>query len=81
MQTENKEWYCLYSQWEETVSGVPQRSILGQFLFNIFLCNLSLSTKSNYFTNYAHDTTPYVISNDSGEVVPDLKSIAQKLFT
>ena len=81
MQTENKEWYCLYSQWEETVSGVPQRSILGQFLFNIFLCNLSLSTKSNYFTNYAHDTTPYVIGNDSGEVVPDLKSIAQKLFT
>ena len=40
-----------------------------------------LSTESNYFTNYADDTTPYVIGNDFGEVVSELKTIAEKLFT
>ena len=70
-----------YSLWEEIVSGVPQGSILGPLLFNIFLCDLFLSTESNYYRSYANDTTPYVIGNDSGEVVSELKAIAEKLFT
>ena len=40
-----------------------------------------LSTESNYFTNYADDTTPYAIGNNSGEVVSDLETIAEKLLT
>ena len=40
-----------------------------------------LSTESNYYRSYANDTTPYVIGNDSGEVVSELKAIAEKLFT
>ena len=63
---------------EEIVSGVPQGSILGPLLFNIFLCNLFLSTESNYFTNYTDDTTPYVNGNDAEEVVLGLKTIAEK---
>ena len=63
---------------EEIVSGVPQGSILGPLLFNIFLCNLFLSTESNYFTNYTDDTTPYVSGNDAEEVVLGLKTIAEK---
>ena len=70
-----------YSLWEEIVSGVPQGSILGPLLFNIFLCDLFLSIENNYFTNYADDTTPYVIGNNPDEVVSELKDITEKLFT
>ena len=69
-----------YSLWEEIVSGVPQGSILGPFLFNIFLCDLFLSIENNYFTNYADDTTPYVIGNNPDEVVSELRDITEKLF-
>ena len=58
-----------YSRWEKIVLGVPQGSILGPLLFNIFLCDLFLSMENNYFTNYAADTTPYVIGNNPDEVV------------
>ena len=70
-----------YSLWEEIVSGVPQRSILGPLLFSVFLCDLFLSIENNYFTNYADDTTPYVIGNNPDEVVSELKDITEKLFT
>ena len=69
-----------YSLWEEIVSGVPQGSILGPPLFNIFLCDLFLSIENNYFTNYADDTTPYVIGNNPDEVVSELRDITEKLF-
>ena len=46
----------------------------------MFLCDLLLSSASNYFTNYANDSAPYVIGSDAEEVVPELKAIAQKLF-
>ena len=70
-----------YSLWEEIFSGVPQGSVLGPLQFNIFLCDLFLTIEGNYFTNYADDTTPYVIGNNAEEVVSELKAITQKLFT
>ena len=69
-----------YSVWEEIFSGVPQGSILGPLLFDIILCDLFLTIEGNYFANYADDTTPYVISNNTEEVVSKLKAITQKLF-
>ena len=70
-----------YSLWEEIVSGVPQGSTLGPLLFNIFLCDLFLSLENNYFTNYADDTTPYVIGNNPDKVASELRDITEKLFT
>ena len=40
-----------------------------------------LTIEGNNFTNYADDTTPYVIGNNAEEVVSELKAITQKLFT
>ena len=41
----------IYSDWKDIFSGVPQGSIFGLLLFNIFLCDLFLEDESNYFSN------------------------------
>ena len=41
-----------------------------------------LSVSYDYgFTNYADDTTPYVLANNTAEVIENLTIITQKLFT
>ena len=47
-----------YSSWEAILSGVPQVSILGSLLFNIFMCDMFLILKGTYFTGYADDNIP-----------------------
>ena len=58
-----------------------QGSILGPLLFNISLCDLFLEHEGYFFSNYADDTTPYVVANNTTEVVENLTNITQKLFT
>ena len=52
-----------FSEWKYLLIGVPQGSVLGPFLFNIYLCDLFLLMPESNVANYADDTTIYVRKN------------------
>ena len=59
---------------------LPQGTVIGLLLINTFICAL-ISILSNIdFTNYADDTTPYVIRDGSKEVIGSFKNALADLF-
>ena len=69
-----------YSSWEEIQYGVPQGSILGPLLFNMFLCDLFLIMETIGIASYADDNTPYTTGNSVEEVIQKLENAAKTLF-
>ena len=53
-----------YSSLLEIIFGVPQGSILGPLLSNIFLIGLFLIIEDTDIASYAADNTPYVIADN-----------------
>ena len=70
----------LYSSWEEIVFGVPQGSILGPLLSNIFLCDLFFIINETDFSSSADDNTPYRTADGVGEVIKLLEHDTKMLF-
>ena len=53
-----------FSEWERITTGVPQDSILGPLLFNIFLNDLFLFVSNASLSNYADDNTLYTFGDN-----------------
>ena len=69
-----------YSSWDEILFGVPQSSILGPILFNIFLSDLFLAVQNVDFASYADDNTIYNSSENINDVILSLQESSKQLF-
>ena len=69
-----------FGSWEEILFGVPQGSILGHLLFNIFLCNLCFIMNETDFASYADDNTPCFVGNSIEGVIIKLQNALLTLF-
>ena len=67
-----------FSSWTELLSGVPQGSVLGTILFNIYINDLFYFIESSDVCNYADDTTLYACNLHLDLLMSKLENSAQK---
>ena len=69
-----------YSSWKDIFYGIPQGSILGPLIFNIFLCDLFYFLEGVAVASYADDTTPYTANKTNDLVIKEIEHFSEVLF-
>ena len=69
-----------YSSWEDILFRLPQGTILGQILFNIFLSDLCLIFDDADIANYADNSTIYKEHENIDDLITSVEDVAAKLF-
>ena len=62
-----------FSAWSSLNMGIPQGSILGPLLFNIYLNDIFYFVNEDCLANYADDNTPYTTGNTIEMVINTLQ--------
>ena len=69
-----------YSTFSDIIFGVPQGSILGHFLFNIFIFDKFYDNTDFDIASYADDNTRYCSSFSLDKVITKLEACTNNLF-
>ena len=63
-----------FSSWRDIIYGVPQGSVLGPLLFNVYINDLFLFSKEFNIANYADDCSPFEFGGSMEDVMHKLEN-------